>query len=181
MSGTDQPEATPNADVVRLESQMDAELAQARARTSGPVRSHLNPVFQHEQRAGTATAEAEAAEVAARVAGEMGAEADQKRLKIEQLVDAAEKSSPGTDKVKDAEAAMAQAEKDADEAIAASLDSGAAAEDALHSTGSRHLHRSADPVGATADRVRALNDEAVAAKDLTELDSLVERVTNDLA
>ncbi len=160
---------------------MDAEVARARATSSGPVRSHLNPVYQHEQRAGTATAEAEAAEAAARVTGQLGAEADQERLKIEKLVAGAEQASPGTDKTKDAEAAMAQAEKDADEAIAASLDSGVAAEDALHSTGTRHLHRSANPDEATADKVRALNDESVAAKDLSDLESLVERVTNDLA
>jgi hypothetical protein len=77
---------------------MDSELAQARERTSGPVRSRLNPVFQHEQRAGTAVDEVEATEVAARVAGEMGAEADQERLKVEGLVQAAEKASLGTDK-----------------------------------------------------------------------------------
>jgi hypothetical protein len=180
MSGTDQSEAPPNAEAAMLEDQMDSELARERAKTSGPIRSHLNPVFQHEQRSGTATSETEATEVAARVTGEIGAEADQERLKIEKLVAAAEKAAPGTDKTKDAEAAMAQAEKDADEAIAASLDSDVAAEDALHSTGTRFLHKSADPEGATADKVRALNDESVAARDLSDLDSLVERVTNDL-
>jgi hypothetical protein len=181
MSGTDQSESPPNAEAAMLENQMDSELARARASTSGPVRSHLNPVFQHEQRSGTATADAEATEVAARVAGELGAEADQDRLKIEQMVQKAEKASPGTDKTKDAEAALAQAEKDADEAIAASLDSDVAAEDALHSTGTRFLHRSANPDNATADKVRALNDESVAGKDLSELESLVERVSNDLS
>jgi len=181
MSGTDQPETPPNAEAAMLENQMDSELARAQAKTAGPVRSHLNPVFQHEQRAGTARDDAEATEVAARVAGELGAEADQDRLKIEQLVQEAEKASPGTDKTKDAEAALAQAEKDADEAIAASLDSGVAAEDALHSTGTRYLHRSANSDEATADKVRALNDESVAGKDLSDLESLVERVSNDVS
>jgi hypothetical protein len=180
MSGSDQPEPPPNAEAAALEEQMDQQLAQDRAKASGPIRSHLNPVFQHEQRAGTAVDEAEASEVAARVTGEIGAEADQERLKIEKQVQAAESASPGSDKTKDAEAALAQAEKDADEAIAASLDSDVAAEDAHNSRGSRYLHRSANPDGATADKARALSDESVAGRDLADLDSLEERVTSDL-
>jgi hypothetical protein len=160
---------------------MDAELAEAREKTSGPVRSHLNPVFQHEQRAGTAVDEADATEVAAQVTGEMGAEADQERLKIEAVVQAAEKAAPGTDKTKEAEAAEVQAEKDADEAIAASLDSDVAAEDALHSEGSRHLHLSADPDQAQADKRKALNDESVAGNDLSDLDAIEKQVSDDLA
>ena len=113
--------------------------------------------------------------------GEMAAEADQERLKIERLVAAAEQSSPGTEKTKDAEAALAQAERDADEAIAASLDSDVAAEDALHSEGTGHFHRAANPDEATADKVRALQDESVAARDLSELDALEQRVSSDLA
>ena len=81
------------------------------------------------------------------MSGEMAAEADQERLKIESQVKAVEKASPGSDKAKDAEAAGAQAEKDADESIAASLDSDVAAEAALRSEGTPHLHLSADPAG----------------------------------
>jgi hypothetical protein len=180
MSGTEQPDTPPNAEAAELEDQMDSELAQDREKTSGPIRSHLNPVFQHEERSGTARDEAEATAVAAQVTGEMAAEADQERLKIEGQVQAVEKASPGSQRAKDAEAAEAQAEKDADEAIAASLDSDVVDEDALNSEGSRHLHLSANPEGAKAGEVRALKDESVAGKDLSDLDSLEKRVSDDL-
>ena len=160
---------------------MDAELAQQRQETSGPVRSHLNPVFRHEQRAGTARDEADATQVAARVTGELGAEADQERLAIEKSVQAVEAAAPGSDRAKDAEAVEVQAEKDADEAIAASLDSDGAAEDALHAEGSPHLRVAADPDEARADRTRALKDESVAGRDLSDLDTLEERIAHDLA
>ena len=160
---------------------MEAELARQRQETSGPVVSRLNPVFQHEQRAGTARDEADATQVAARVTGELSAEADQERLALEQSVQAVEAAAPGSERAKDAEAAEAQAEKDADEAIAASLDSDCAAEDALHAEGSPHLHLAADPDDAQADKARALKDESVAGRDLSDLDALEERITHDLA
>ena len=92
---------------------MDSELASLEK--SSPKQSGFvpNPVFQQEQRAGTATDAGESTEVAARVAGDMVAEADQERLKIEQEVAAIEEVAPGSDRAKDAEAAKAQAERDA--------------------------------------------------------------------
>jgi hypothetical protein len=87
----------------------------------------------------------------------------------------------GLTRHKDAEAAKAQAELDADEAIAASLDSDVAAEDALRSEGSRHFYLSADPDDAEADKVKALSDESAAGQDLSDLDSLEKRVSNDVA
>jgi hypothetical protein len=179
MSGSEQANLPPNAEAAQLEDQMSSELTTLREETSGPVRSHLNPVFQHEQRAGTAVDNAQATEAAARVIGEIGAEADQERLKIEGLVQSIEKTAPGSDKARDAEAAAAQAEKDADDAVTASLDSDAAAEDALKSEGSRHLHLSANPDEAKADEARALKDESLAGKDLSDLDSLEQRVSDD--
>ncbi|MGA8723489.1 MAG: hypothetical protein WB565_00470 [Acidimicrobiales bacterium] len=181
MSATDQPDTPPNAEAARLEDEMDAELARDRAKNSGPIRSHLNPVFQHEQRAGTAKDEGDAVELAGRVTGEMGAEADKERREIEGLVHAVEQAAPGSERANDAEAAQAQAEKDADEAIAASLDTDVAAEDAVRSEGSRHLHLSADPDQTQADKVRALKDESVAGRDLSDLDALEKRVSDDLA
>jgi hypothetical protein len=160
---------------------MDAELEQLREKSSRSTAFHHNPVFQHQQRAGTARDEAEATEMAARVAGEMAAEADQERLKIESLVQEVEKTSPGSDRAKDAQAAEAQAEKDGDEAIAASLDSDVAAEGALNSESSRRLHRPANPEGANVDEAKALQDESVAGRDLSDLDSLEKRVSDDLA
>lgn len=117
MSASEQTEPSPNAEAAQLEGQMDSELAKDRQEASGPIRSRLNPVFQHEQRAGTAVDDARATEVAARVTGEISSEADQERLKIEGLVKEVEKAAPGSDRAKDAEAAGAQSEKDADEAI----------------------------------------------------------------
>ena len=131
--------------------------------------------------AGTAVDDARATEVAARVTGEISSEADQERLKIEGLVKEVEKAAPGSDRAKDAEAAGAQSEKDADEAIAASLDSDSAAESAVHSEGSRLLHTSANPDEAKMDEVTALKDESVAGRDLSDLDALEKRVTDDLA
>jgi hypothetical protein len=179
MSGSEQADLPPTEEAAQLEDQMSSELTTLRNETSGPVRSHLNPVFQHEQRAGTAADAAQATETAARVNGEIGSEADQERLKIEGLVQSVEKAAPGSDKAKDAEAAAAQAEKEADDAVTASLDSDAAAEDALKSEGSRHLHLSASPDEAKADEARALKDESLAAKDLSDLDSLEQRVADD--
>jgi hypothetical protein len=181
MSESEQTDPPPNADAMQLEEQMDSQLAKDRQESSGPVRSHLNPVFQHEQRAGTAVDESQATETAARVIGEISSEADQERLRIEGLVRGIDKAAPESDKAKDADAAAAQAEKDADEAIAASLHSDAAAEDALNSEGSRHLHLSADPDEAKVDKARALKDESIAAKDLSDLDSLEKRVAEDLS
>src|SRR5271156_354112 len=105
MSGIDQPDPPPDADAADLEAEMDSEVETLRERTAGPIRSHLNPVYHHEQRAGTARDETEATESVARVTGEIGAEADQERLKIEGLVHAVEEAAPGSDRAKDAEAA----------------------------------------------------------------------------
>jgi hypothetical protein len=181
MSGSEQTDPSPSAEAAQLEDQMDSELAREHEVSSGPIRSHLNPVFQHEQRAGTAVDGAQATEVAARVTGEISSEADQERLKIAGMVQDLEKAAPGSDRSKDAEAAESQAEKDADAAIAASLDSDAAAERARNAEGSRHLHLSADPDEAKVDEVTALKDESVAGRDLSDLDSLEKRVSDDLA
>jgi hypothetical protein len=158
---------------------MEGQLAREGAETAGPVRSRLNPVFQHEQRAQTVVDDTEATELAGRVTGEIASEADQDRLEVEKLVQEVEGSAPGTAKALDAEAAAAEAEKDADEAVSMSLDSDAAAEDARRAEGTHYLHRSADPDETTADRSRSLKDEARAAADLSALDALKQRVEGD--
>lgn len=181
MNQTDQPEPPANAEASALEAEMDSELGELRSRTPGSGGKPLNPVFQHEQRAGTAEDEAEATLTAARASGAMGAEADQERLKIEGLVKEVEAAAPGSARANDAAAAEAQAEKDADEAIAASLDSDTTAEDARSSEGSGLFHRSANPEEAGVDNARALADESVVGKDLSDLDALVKRVSDDVA
>ncbi len=181
MSGIDQPDPPATPQAVQLEGEMDSKLAQLRQETSGPVTSRLNPVFQHEQRAGTAADEADATETAARVSGEMAAEADQERVTIEGLVKRVTQAAPGSDKTRDAQAAAAQAEHDADEAVAASLDSDAAAEEADRAEGAGLFHRGADPAPGGIDMVRALQDESVVGKDLRDLDALGKRVSGDKA
>jgi len=158
---------------------MQAELNALRAKgpaSGGPVR---NPVFQRQQRVGTAVDATEATDVAARAVGEMAAQADQERLAIEAQVAGIERSAPGTPQARDAEAAVSLAEHDADEAVAKSLDAGAADEDARASEGTRFLHRSADPERAEADEHRALDDESVAGRDLADIDGLEARVAHD--
>jgi hypothetical protein len=180
MSTAEQPESPAEAEAIQLEQQMDSELTELNHST-GPVRSRLNPVYQYEQRVGTARDEGEATEVAARVAGEMGAEADQERLKIEGVVQAVEQASPGSDRATQAAAAKARAEQDADDAIAASLDADVAAEDALRAEGSRHDHHRADPVEAAGDKARALADESRAGRDLSDLDGLAQQISDQPA
>jgi hypothetical protein len=178
MTTAEQPASPAEAEAAQLEAQMDSELHELRQHSTGPVRSHLNPVYQYEQRVGTAHDEGDATEVAARVTGELGAEADQERLKIEGMTQAVEQTSPGTDRATQAASAKARAEHDADDAIAASLDADVAAEDALHAEGSRHLHHSADPDAAAADKARALADESRAGRDLSDLDAVEQQVSD---
>ena len=121
----------------------------------------------------------EATLTAARSTGEMAAEADQERLKIEAEVARVEQAEPGTPSAADAEAALTQAERDADQAVAESLDSDVAADDARSSEGTRRLHRGADPAAVLADEQRALADESVAGRDLSDLDGLEARVEAD--
>ena len=179
MSGTDPSDTPTDGDAAHLESEMDAELSALRAETPGDPAHPRNPVFLHEQAVGSAAAADEAAETAARVSGELAGEADQERLVIERQVADLERSAPGADGTKDAEAALARAEQDADGAVSASLDSDEAAEDAHRSTGTGIFHRSSDPDGAELDEARALQDEAAAAADLSELDGLEQRVSTD--
>ena len=162
-----------------LEAQMDAELDALRAKgpsAGGPVR---NPVFQHEQRAGTAAEGSEATLTAARATGEMAAEADQERPRIEAEVARVERDEPGSAAARDAESAKTRAEHDADETVDESLDSDEAAEDSRAAAGTRHLHRGADPDRVLADERRALADESVAGRDLADLDVLEARVEGD--
>lgn len=168
---------TPSADV--LEAQMDQELAGLRAEAPGRPGHPRNPVFLHEQAAGSAVAADEATETAARVIGELAAEADHERVVLEGQVAALAHAAPGSAAAADAAAALARAEQDADGAIGASLDSDEAAEAARKSTGSHVFHRGADPAGGEADEARALADERVAARDLAELDTLEQRVAAD--
>jgi hypothetical protein len=109
----------------------------------------------------------------------MAAEADQERLAIERRVTRIEEDRPGSPEARDAAAVGARAERDADEAITESLDADAADEDAQRSEGTRFLHRSSDPASAEADERRALADETVAGRDLSELDTLAARVGAD--
>ncbi len=166
-------------DAAGLEAEMDSELAGLRKESPGGHRRPRNPVYLHEQAAGSAAAADEATETAARVTGELATEADGERRRIEGQVASIERSAPTSPRAKDAEAARATAERDADGAVAASLDSGAAAEDARRATGSRFLHRGAEAERAEADEARALADERTVATDLVELDALERRVEED--
>jgi hypothetical protein len=115
------------------------------------------------------------AEEAARVAGAEAVEADTERRKLEAEAADVDARAPGSEEAKDADAAVAQAEKLADDAIAASLDSDAAAEDSFRK--SRFLHH--DALAVTADGVRAEGDVGRAGKDLAELDRLEAQVEKD--
>jgi len=184
MSGTDpSPSSDPAAPPTEaaLEAEMDAELPSLRAQQPGRPGHPRNPVFLHEQAAGSAVAADEATGTAARVTGELAAQADQERLELERQVEALDRLRPGSSAAADADGALARAEHDADDAVAESLDAGGAAEDARRSTGSHLLHRGADPAAGQVDQERALRDEAAAARDLAELDSLEERVSTDAA
>ena len=178
MSETD-PAAAPEDPALGIESDMDAELDALRSKGPAPGSRVRNPVFQHEQAAGTSVDGAEATLTAAKVSGEMAAEADQERLRIEAELARIEQARPGSPQARDAEAAEAQAERDADQAVAESLDTDEAADDARSSTGSRFLHRGSDPAEVTADVQRALADEAVVGRDLADLDTLEARVESD--
>jgi len=179
MTESAQSAVSPNAAEAAVEAQMQAELDGLRAKGPAPGDRVRNPVFQHEQRAGSAVGAAEATDTAARVLGEIATEADQERLDFEQRATYIEQVAPGSPEAQDVAAAAAQADRDADAAIAASLDADAADEDARRSEGTRYLHRSADPVSADADEQRALADETVAARDLADLDALRARVDAD--
>jgi len=169
------------ATAASLESQMDTELDALRAKGPAPGSRVRNPVFQHEQAAGTAVQGAEATLTAARSTGEMATEADQERLRIEGEVTRIEQAEPGSPSATDAEAALAQAERDADQAVQESLDSDVAADDARSSEGTRYLHRGAEPEAVLMDEQRALADESVAGRDLADLDGLEARVEADAA
>jgi hypothetical protein len=181
MTGSDQAAGSPDARVAGAETQMDAELDALRAKGPAPGAPVYNPVFQYEQRAGTAVDAGRATDMAARVTGEMAAEADQELLAIESEVARLEHVAPDLAQTQDAEAAAARAGHDADEAIAESLDADSADDDARAAEGTHLLHRSADPTEATRDRDRALADETVAARDLADLDGLAARVGGDVA
>jgi hypothetical protein len=169
---SDPPEAV-------LEARMDTELASLRAEQHGRPGHPRNPVFLHEQGAGSAVAADEATGTAARVTGELAAQSDQERLEIEGQVAAIDRTAPGSAAAPDAEQALARAEHDADEAVTESLDSDEAAEDARRATGSHLFHRGADPSAGKLDEARALRDETVVARDLAELDALEQRVAAD--
>ena len=181
MSGIDQPESATAAETASLETEMDAELSALRAKGPGSGDPVRNPVFQHEQRVGSARDAADATAVAARVTGEMAAEADQERLRIDGQVAAIEHATPGSDQARDAEAALARAERDGDEAVSVSLDSDAAEDDVRHREGKGLFHKDADAEGAAADEAEALHDEAVAGRDLADLDTLEQRVSAESA
>ena len=178
MSDTD-PTVAPVDPAASVESEMDAELDALRAKGPAPGSHVRNPVFQHEQAAGTSVDGAEATLTVAKVSGELAVEADQERLRIEGEVARIEQARPGSPQALDAEAAEAQAERDADESVAESLDTDEAADDARTATGSKFLHRGSDPAEVTAAEQRALADEAVAGHDLAELDALEARVETD--
>jgi hypothetical protein len=181
MIGPEQTDPQANADAAHLEAEMDADLAALAAKAPGDGRHVRNPVFVHEQTVGTAVVADEATETAARVSGELAAEADQERLLIGRQVAGLEQAAARGDQAKDAEEALARAEQDADQAISSSLDSDEAAEDARHAVGSRLFHRGADGAEAELDESRALHDESVAAGDVRELDALELRVAADAA
>jgi hypothetical protein len=175
----DERQASGAVDAAGLEAEMDSELAGLREETPGGRRHPRNPVYLHEQAAGSAVAADEATETAARVTGELATEADGERRRIEGQVASIERSAPGSARAEDAEAARVAADRDADGAVAASLDSGAAADDARSATGSRFLHRGAEADRSEADEARALADERTVTTDLVELDALERRVEAD--
>jgi hypothetical protein len=174
-----EPAAAPADPALRIESEMDDELSALRANGSPPGRHVPNPVFRHEQAEGTSIDGAEATLTAAKVSGELAAEADQERLRIEAEAARIDRARPGSPEAADADAAVSEAGRDADQAIAESLDSDAAADDARTATGSTFLHRGSDPAEVTADRERALADESVAGRDLAALDALEARIESD--
>ncbi len=178
MSETD-PAGAPADPATGIESEMDAELDALRAKGPAAGGRVRNPVFLHEQAAGTSVDGAEATLTAAKVSGELAAEADQDRLRIEKEAARIEEARPGSAQALDAEAAEARAECEADEAVTESLDTDEAADDARSATGSKFLHRGSDPAEVTADERRALADEAVAGRDLADLDALQARVERD--
>jgi len=96
-------------------------------------------------------------------------------------VAAIEHATPGSDQARDAEAALARAERDGDEAVSVSLDSDAAEDDVRHREGTGLFHKDADAEGAAADEAEALLDEAVAGRDLADLDTLEQRVSAESA
>jgi hypothetical protein len=173
------PGGDPAVTAASLESEMNAELDALAARGPAPGSRVRNPVFQHEQAAGTVVQGAEATLTAARSTGEMAAEADQERLKIEAEAARIERAEPGSPAATDAEAVRAQAERDADQAVDESLDSDEAADGARSAEGTRYLHRGAEPAAVVADVQRALADESVAGRDLADLDGLEARVEAD--
>jgi hypothetical protein len=178
MSATEPVDATPDP-AAAVESEMAGELDAMRAKGPAPGGKVRNPVFQHEQRVGAAVDAAEGTLTAAEVTGEMAAEADQERLKIEAEVARIERAAPGSSQARDAEAAASQSERDADEAVTKSLDSDVAAENARSAEGTGHFHRGAEPDEAVADEAQALADESVVGRDLTDLDALQARVESD--
>ena len=180
MTGSDPATVPPDARNAGAEAEMETELDALRAKGPAPGEAVHNPVYQHEQRAGTAIDATRATDTAANVTGELAGEADQERLAIEADVARIEAAAPGGPQARDAEVAEAQAEHDADEAVAESLDSGVADENAQGTRGRGLFHRSADPTAAIGDRDRALADEAVAGRDLAELDVLQARVEADM-
>ena len=97
---------------------------------------------------------ADATAVAARVTGEMAAEADQERLRIDGQVAAIEHATPGSDQARDAEAALARAERDGDEAVSVALDSDAAEDDVRHREGKGLFHKDADAEGVIRPGIR---------------------------
>jgi hypothetical protein len=180
MTGSDPATVPLDARAAAAEGEMDAELDALRAKGPAPGATVRNPVYQHEQRAGTAADAARATDTAAKVTGEIAGEADQERLAIEAEVARIEEVAPGGPQARDAEAVQVQAEHDADEAVAESLDSDVADESARGAEGTGLFHRSADPTAALQDRDRALADEAVAGHDLADLDALQAKVEADM-
>jgi hypothetical protein len=118
---------------------------------------------------------ASATELAAQVTGELATEADTERIQAEAEVARLRAAAPGSPELADAEAALARIEADADAAVSASLDSGAAAADATaHDRRGRY-----DGPGNLADERRAEQDERAAGTALTDEEAARDRIAAD--
>jgi hypothetical protein len=166
------PLPTPPADarIAAAEHDLEASATPPRGRDNAFARGARRQENKREaQDAG------DAAEVAARVTGELAVEADTERSQAEAQVAQLRTRAPGSAELADAEAALARIEADADAALGASLDSGEAAADADE----HDRHGQFDGDAALADERRAEADERTAGTALTDEEAAAERIAAD--
>jgi hypothetical protein len=167
------PDPTPSPDdrIAAAEESLEASATPPSGRDNAFARGARRQEDKREAQDAT-----EAAEVAARVTGELAAEADAERTQAEAQVAELRTRAPGSAALADAEAALARMEADADTAVGASLDSGEAAAQAA----GHDRHGPYDGEGALADERRAEADERTAGTALTDEEAAAARITIDL-